>query len=83
MFAQKTGYYHANPVAHITRGIQLSHSVIHPRVTGYTFAPAGKVIGVVNPLNSVILTVEILVNHFGEMKQNLHKKLPPNQLVQK
>jgi len=80
MFAQESGSHHAHPVMHDSGAIKLAHSGIHQGVTCIALTPTLKVFRIVQPVQAIVFGFKILVNHPGEMKQDLHKKLPPYKL---
>ncbi len=82
VFGQKTRHHHAQPVVHRAGLVDLAHGRVHQRIAGATFAPGGKLIRVVAPLNAVVNRLESRIHHMRMVVKNLKIKVAPHQLGQ-
>src|SRR5690606_8676064 len=80
MLTQKTCRDHPYPVVHKPGLVELPHACIDERVAGVSVAPTFKRYFVILPCNGFVAGFETVADHVWEVKQNLHKKLPPDKL---
>src|SRR5574344_696309 len=66
---------------HIPRRIQFTHTGVHQRKTRLTSFPQFKLRLIVSPFQKIIPPVKITPDSIRKEIHNLHKKLPPYQLI--